>query len=65
MRKGKGSKDSSRRKGGGCKYSIKEREGDEKNSERGARTIPKQRESFKYITQEGKGMKDSIKGKGE
>ncbi len=52
------------RKGrGGCKYSIEVREGDSKKSERGARTIPEQREGFKYMTQEGKGMKDSIKGK--
>jgi hypothetical protein len=49
---------------GGCKYSSEEREGDSKKSERGAGTIPEQRESFKYITQEGKGMKDSIKKKG-
>ncbi len=57
-------KDSARGIGGGCKYSIEEREGDSKKSERGASTIPEQKEGFKYMTQGGKGMKDSIKGEG-
>ncbi len=59
-----GHKDIRRGKGRDARAVAEEREGDSKKSERGARTIPEQRESFKYITQEGKGMKDSIKEKG-